>query len=244
MSKTPYWGYYLSPAGSNGSGCWKLSSSLSVNQVPGGWVPQIPLWNSPGLSPYSEMQWNQSKDFSIVIHNAVRARCHSGLSLLQRKCRLRGNLLVCCQADLGKESWGHYVAIPLTFLMQSVLVPMVQRVASASSSRIILMVSYPWIVVRCCSYEGEQSQECPRLPSWWYHSSWLFWHVIPSPFLTRGLFLNKALACLIPSWCLLLRESSQPNEQSENIFNNCFCITGKQVEMSWPKHIHGWVQCN
>lgn len=48
-------------------------------------------------------------------------------------------------AALGEGQCGHCAAISLTHLMQSVLIHMVQRVASASvpHTRIILVMSHP-----------------------------------------------------------------------------------------------------
>lgn len=87
---------------------------------------------------------------------------------------LRGDLSVWCCTILGKGQWNQCIAAPFTLLMQSVLVFIVKLGGAGGFSfipwsRIYSIVSCPWIVVSCDSFETA-CQECPMLPSWWHHS--------------------------------------------------------------------------
>lgn len=74
--------------------------------------------------------------------------------------------------SLGEEWCCQSTAAPLTFLMWSTLVSVVQRGALSSPlcPRVFTMVSCQWIVTVRSSCEGDWSWEWPVSPSWWCHS--------------------------------------------------------------------------
>lgn len=77
--------------------------------------------------------------------------CHWG------NCRLRGDLLGWCCADLDEGQCDQSVAVPLTFLMWSVLVSVVKRGASASPlcSRILSVGVLSMKTIVSFSCDGE-----------------------------------------------------------------------------------------
>lgn len=91
-----------------------------------------------------------------------------------RKCRLKEDLLVRCCAGLGEEQCGQCVAASFTLLMQSVLVLVVQRVATASPPYSFSVASCPWRIVSSSSCEGEKSWKCPMPSSGRLHFPNLF----------------------------------------------------------------------
>lgn len=78
-----------------------------------------------------------------------------------------------CCSSLEEGQGGLCVATSRLLLMQSVLASVVQvgALALLLCSRILSVVARPWIVVSCCSREGEWSQGWPILPSCWHHHS-------------------------------------------------------------------------
>lgn len=114
------------------------------------------------------LKWGLPKKWSTMLRELD---AHLEPSLLpQRNHRPGEDLSVLCCVSLEVGQWGHHVATPLTLLMHSVLVSVVQEVLQPHPCVLELCVmSYPWNSFWLFLWSRATSG-ISMLPSWWCDS--------------------------------------------------------------------------
>ena len=167
------------------SECWLLQAPPPIHHIQ---IPSSQALRFPCKSPWDEIGVGDPKS---------DPQCWGDR-------RLRGDLWVWGCAGLEEVQCGQWAAASFILLMWPALISVLQGVALASTScsRILSVVSCPWIVVSS-SYE-EWGQEWHMSPSWWCH-------------LSPSCFIGQVWKCILDisntSSCFARRQTSRPLSQ-------------------------------